>query len=78
MEIEANASRALIDRMTEAGYRLRPIDDDLLHIVSSVIFNGIFETVRHDIPWEKAVEQMNTLRDFYSAGWFKILGISEN
>ena len=73
-EIEDNAGRALIDRMREAGYPVPEIDDELIHIMSSALFNGMFETVRHDMPREKAMQYMNSLRDFYSAGWFKILG----
>ena len=75
-EIEDNAGRALIDRMREAGYPVPEIDDELIHIMSSALFNGMFETVRHDMPREKAMQYMNSLRDFYSAGWFKILGIT--
>lgn len=75
-EIEDNAGRALIDRMREAGYPVPEIDDELIHIMSSALFNGMFETVRHDMPREKAMHYMNSLRDFYSAGWFKILGIT--
>ena len=46
-----------------------------VHILASALFNGLFETVRHDTPKEKAVAYVDTLRTFYSAGWFKILGI---
>ena len=77
IEIEANASRVLIDRMTEAGLPVHPIDDDLIHIVASAMFSGMFEPVRHDMHREKAAEYMNSLKEFYSAGWFKILGISD-
>ena len=76
-EIEDNAGRALIEKMAEAGYSLSQIDDELIHIMSSALFNGIFETVRHDMPREKALRYMASLRDFYSAGWFKLLGISD-
>ena len=76
-EIEDNAGRALIEKMAEAGYSLPQIDDELIHIMSSALFNGIFETVRHDMPREKALRYMASLRDFYSAGWFKLLGISD-
>lgn len=62
--------------MTEAGYALKPIDDELIHIVASALFNGMFETVRHDMPRDKAFAYMDGLREFYSAGWFRILGIS--
>lgn len=73
IEIEVNASRLLIDEMKEAGMPVREVDDELSHIVASALFNGIFETVRHSMPREKAMQYMNSLRDFYSAGWFKLL-----
>lgn len=76
-EIEDNAGRALIERMRAAGYPVSEIDDELIHIMSSALFNGMFETVRHDMPKEKALKYMSSLRDFYSAGWFKILGITK-
>lgn len=76
-EIEDNAGRALIERMRAAGYPVSEIDDELIHIMSSALFNGMFETVRHDMPKEKAMKYMSSLRDFYSAGWFKILGITK-
>lgn len=77
IEIEVNASRVLIDQMTAAGLKVHPIDDELIHIVSSALFSGIFEPVRHDMSMDKAVVYMDSLREFYSAGWFKILGLSD-
>lgn len=76
-EIEVNASHVLIEGMLAAGMAVQPIDDELIHMVSSMLFNGMFETVRHDMPREKAMQHMCSLRDFYSAGWFKILGLTE-
>ena len=64
-----------VERMQEQS-RTVAIDEELIHMVASSMFNGMFETVRHDMPWEKAVAYMNSLREFYSAGWFKLLGIS--
>ncbi|MCD8356954.1 MAG: TetR/AcrR family transcriptional regulator [Clostridia bacterium] len=76
IDIESESGRRLIDRMQEEGVSVRDMDDALIHILSSALFNGIFETVRHDMPREEAFTHMESLRDFYSAGWFKILGIS--
>ena len=75
-EIETNASRVLVDRMIAAGHDIKPLDDELLHIISHGLFNSMFETVRHDMPREKAFAYMDSYREFYSAGWFKILGLS--
>ena len=76
VEKEANSGRALLERMEEAGQQIHQIDDALIHIVSSALFNGIFETVRHDMPRDKAFVYLNDLKEFYSAGWFKLLGMS--
>ncbi|MDO4269037.1 MAG: TetR/AcrR family transcriptional regulator [Eubacteriales bacterium] len=76
-EIETESGIRMVSQMREAGYVVQPMDDELIHMVSTMLFNGIFETVRHDMPREKAMAHMTTLKDFYSAGWFKILGIKE-
>ncbi|MCB6992825.1 TetR/AcrR family transcriptional regulator [bacterium 210820-DFI.6.37] len=76
VQIEVDASHDLIDLMDTAGMAHHPIDDELIHIVASALFSGIFETVRHDMPREKAYAHMFSLREFYSAGWYKILGIT--
>lgn len=75
IEIEVNASYLLMEKMRQQGLNVLPLDDDMVHILASSLFNGMFETVRHDTPKEKAVVYVDTLRIFYSAGWFKILGI---
>ena len=74
-EIEDHSGRLLVDRMVEAGYPIRRLDDELIHIMSTALFNGMFETIRHDMPRKKAMAYMDDLRDFYSAGWFRLLGI---
>mgnify|MGYP006922456673 CR=1 FL=1 len=40
--------------MREAGYPVPEIDDELIHIMSSALFNGMFETVRHEGRAENA------------------------
>lgn len=75
IDIETQSGRRLIDRMMEEGIPVRDMDDALIHILSSMLFNGMFETVRHDMPREEAFAHMENLREFYAAGWFKILGI---
>lgn len=75
-EIEVNSSIVLMGKMKEAGYQPEELDENLIHMVASSMFNGMFETVRHDMPREKAISYMNSLREFYSAGWFRLLGIS--
>ena len=75
IQVETDASRRLIDQMIADGRPVKPLDDELIHILSNTLFSGMFETIRHDMPGEKAMDYLDSLKDFYSAGWFKILGI---
>ena len=77
IEIETKNTMRFIRALNEAGIPINEVRADLSHMLSSAMFNGIFETVRHDMPREKALRYMASLRDFYSAGWFKLLGISD-
>lgn len=76
VEVETVSGRVLIDKMREKGMSVRDLDDDLIHILSGMLFEGMFEPVRHKMSREKAIAYTDDLREFYSAGWFKILGIS--
>ena len=76
IEIEVNASLGLIEKLKEAGgYHPEPLNEDIIHMIASGMFNGMFEPVRHGMPRENAVVYMKQLREFYTAGWFKLLGL---
>lgn len=77
VEIEANSAMLLTEKMHEAGYELPLLNDELAHMISSGLFNCIFETVRHDMPKEKALAYTGSYQLFYTAGWMKILGLKE-
>ena len=77
VEIEANSSLQLTEELQEAGYKLPPLSDELAHMISSGLFNCMFETIRHDMPKEKALEYTGSYQLFYTAGWMKILGLQE-
>lgn len=46
--------------------RLTP---SLNHLLSSAFYSGIFEVVVHDMPKEQAMEHIQKMRRFYTAGW---------
>ena len=50
------------------------LDKSLCHIIASGMFNGIFEIVVHDMPRDQAMRDVDQLRDFYTAGWLKLMG----
>ncbi len=75
LEIEIEHTRRFIDAMRSLGHDIPFIDDDMNHILSGAFYYGIFETVAHDMPRERALEYVRTLNKFYSAGWDTILGL---
>lgn len=75
VEIEVESTYRFIATLTENGVPLRLVDDDLMHILANALFSGLFEIVAHDMPKQKAEEYIERLREFYTAGWRKILGI---
>ncbi len=46
----------------------------LCHIIASGMFNGLFEVVIHDMPYEQALRDVKQLRAFYTAGWLELVG----
>ena len=49
------------------------IDLRLYSAIDKSFWNCLFETVRLDIPYEKALKYVAVLDEFYEAGWRKIL-----
>ncbi|KIR03653.1 hypothetical protein P261_02468 [Lachnospiraceae bacterium TWA4] len=77
-EIEDESSVAFIDMMKQNHCEVRDIDRGLMHILSTALISGMFETIRHDMPRDKALQYMKDLQDFYTAGWFELLGIGKS
>lgn len=75
IEIEIEHTRRFVTALRGIGYQIPEIDKDMSHILSSAFYYGIFETVAHGMPKERALEYIGTLNRFYSAGWDTILGL---
>lgn len=56
------------------GRELPDLNPSLCHIIASGMFNGLFEIVIHDMPYEQAQRDVAQLREFYTAGWLKLMG----
>ncbi len=78
LEIEIEHTRRFIEALRGIGHQIPEIDGDMSHILSSAFYYGIFETVAHDMPLERALEYIRTLNQFYSAGWDTILGLNQS
>lgn len=75
LEIEEEHTQRFIESLRSLGYNIPIINKEMNHILSSAFYYGIFETVAHDMPEEKALNYVRTLNKFYSAGWDAILGL---
>ncbi|MFV0527248.1 MAG: TetR/AcrR family transcriptional regulator [Lachnospiraceae bacterium] len=74
-EIEIASTEQFITYMRGAGKAVHEVDSQLIHILCSAMFSGLFEIVVHRMPQSKAVTYISSLREFYAAGWMKLLGI---
>ena len=74
-EIETRSGTALVRLLQKENRISADMDDTLIHIISNTIFTGIFEIISHDDDAKEAKKHINALYDFYTAGWYEILGI---
>lgn len=74
--IEVQATHAYLQTAEKAGYEMKSIDFHLEHIIATGMFNTFFELVIHDMPFDEAEIYLKEMRDFYTAGWMKIMGQS--
>ena len=75
-EIETNSGAVIVHLPKKENRMAVDMDDTLIHIISNTIFTGIFEIISHDNSAENAEKHINALYDFYTAGWYEILGVS--
>lgn len=74
VEVEVESTYAFIETLRRLGREVPDIDRQLCHIVGSGMFGGVFEIVVHDMPKEKAISYVRSLRKFYEAGWRELMG----
>ena len=74
VEVEVEYTLHYIEVLRRLGYAYPELDEQLCHIIASGMFNGTFEIVIHDMPKERAMRYVDQLRDFYTAGWLKLIG----
>ena len=72
--IEVAATHDFAAVMESVGHAKYELDPTLEHILVSGMFSAFFEMIIHDIPYEKAKIYLTGLREFYTAGWKKIMG----
>ena len=75
VDMEVESTVKFVEVLKKQGHDLPHIRVDLCHILANSLFNGIFEIVAHDFDKESAKEYVNSLQDFFAAGWDRLLGL---
>ncbi len=73
VEVEVESTLRYIEVLRRLNKDVPELDQQMCHILASGMFNGIFEVVIHDMPYEKSMRYVDQLRDFYTAGWTKLM-----
>lgn len=74
VEIETKSTHDYLAVLEKLGRPSPPIDERLEHILITGMFNTFFELIIHEMPLEEAKYYLKEMRDFYTAGWMKIMG----
>ncbi|MDE6373680.1 MAG: TetR/AcrR family transcriptional regulator, partial [Clostridia bacterium] len=75
IDVETANTVRFINALNNAGIKINEVRADLSHMLSSAMFNGVFEVIEHDLPREEARSYVKQVHDFFTAGWEKILGL---
>ena len=74
VEVEVEYTLRYMEVLRRLGRRVPTLSRSLCHIIASGMFNGLFEVVIHDMPYEQALRDVKQLRAFYAAGWLELVG----
>ena len=74
VEVEVEYTLRYMEVLRRLGRRVPTLSRSLCHIIASGMFNGLFEVVIHDMPYEQALRDVKQLRAFYTAGWLELVG----
>ena len=73
VEVEVEYTLQYMEVLSRLGREVPQLSRSLCHIIASGMMGGIFEIVIHDMPREQALRDVDQLRDFYTAGWLKLM-----
>ena len=73
VEIEVEYTLKYMDVLRRTGQKVPELKKSLCHIIASGMFSGLFEIAVHDMPREQARRDIRQFRDFYTAGWLKLM-----
>ena len=74
VEVEVDYTLQYMEVLRRLGRDIPELSQSLCHIIASGMMGGIFEIVVHDMPREQSLRDVDQLREFYTAGWLKLMG----
>lgn len=74
VEVEVESTFQYMAVLRRLGRDIPELDQQLCHMIASGMFNGIFEIIVHDMPYDRATRYVSQLQEFYLAGWQKMMG----
>lgn len=73
VELEVSVAEKYYRLLRKQGKLEGTVSRELHHMITSAYFNGVFETVAHDMSRNKAFEYIKELAIFFNCGWDGIL-----
>ena len=65
VEVEVEYTLRYMEVLRRLGRRVPTLSRSLCHIIASGMFNGLFEVVIHDMPYEQALRDVKQLRSLF-------------
>jgi AcrR family transcriptional regulator len=62
--------------LREAGYKVKDISEDELHMLITAYCSALFEPVAHGYSLENALKYLSTVEEFFMPGWKNLMGFS--
>ena len=75
IDAELLATCEYLDVLKRLGLGAPHIDMNLAHIIITGMFNAFFEIIIHQMPRDEADEYLSQLKEFYFAGWRRLMGL---
>jgi AcrR family transcriptional regulator len=73
VKVEVDSTLKFIEVTQNTAISSGKVTPALLHIVANAFLSAVFETVRHDMPQKDAEDYVQSLRQFFTAGWRELL-----
>ena len=73
--MEKKMNQDYFSKMKEYQMSVKELSEMEFHMLITANVSALFESVKHDFTKEQAFHYADTLDEFFSAGWKKVLGI---